>query len=252
MEMRPLGGTGIEVSLLGLGTVKFGRTAEVKYPDAFKLPSDGEIRRLLEQARDLGINLLDTAPAYGVAEERLGRLLERRGDWVIVAKAGENFDGAGSSFDFSAAALRASVEASLARLRTDYIDCLLLHSDGSDEAILSSDEVIEMLAALKRDGLARAVGISSKSVAGGLLGVALLDVVMVTLNQDDQSQLPVIEAARDAGKGVLIKKALASGHVGAGGAAQALGQAARTPGVAAIVVGTVNPAHLTANAAALG
>ena len=84
MERRPLGRSGIETSLLGLGTVKFGRTRGLKYPEPFSLPSDAEARRLLDTARDLGVNFVDTAPAYGASEERLGELLaeqrERVGD----------------------------------------------------------------------------------------------------------------------------------------------------------------------------
>ena len=61
---RPLGSTGILVSPLGLGTVKLGRDQGVKYPNGFQIPNDDEARMLLRQAQQLGINLIDTAPAY--------------------------------------------------------------------------------------------------------------------------------------------------------------------------------------------
>ncbi|MEZ5430714.1 MAG: hypothetical protein R3F31_05940 [Verrucomicrobiales bacterium] len=60
--MRPLPGSSLLVSRLGLGTVKFGRNEQVKYPEPFDLPTDSEILHLLETARECGINLLDTAP----------------------------------------------------------------------------------------------------------------------------------------------------------------------------------------------
>lgn len=89
---RPLGSTGILVSPLGLGTVKLGRDQGVKYPNGFQIPNDDEARMLLRQAQQLGINLIDTAPAYGRSEERLGPLLrDQRKDWVIVSKVGEEF-----------------------------------------------------------------------------------------------------------------------------------------------------------------
>ena len=66
MELRPLGATGLAVSPLGLGTVKFGRNAGVKYPRPFDLPSDQQALTLLETAWELGINLLDTAPALSL------------------------------------------------------------------------------------------------------------------------------------------------------------------------------------------
>ncbi|PAW60753.1 MAG: aldo/keto reductase, partial [Verrucomicrobiia bacterium Tous-C2TDCM] len=114
MNSRPLHGTDLSVSALGLGTVKFGRNQSVKYPTAFDLPTDEAILSLLDLAREEGINLLDTAPAYGTSEERLGQLLgSRRDEWVLVSKAGENFDGTSSTFDFSPAAITASVERSL-------------------------------------------------------------------------------------------------------------------------------------------
>ena len=91
LEHRELGQSGISVSCIGLGTVKFGRNQEVKYPSSFALPSDEEIVSLIDQAKSLGINLLDTAPAYGSSEQRLGRLLSDRKDWVICTKVGEEF-----------------------------------------------------------------------------------------------------------------------------------------------------------------
>src|SRR5690606_24883839 len=83
---RPLGSTGLTVSPLGLGTVKIGRNQGVKYPSGFELPTDQQVRGLLAQARDLGINLLDTAPAYGLSEQRLGPLLQgQRQEWVLCS-----------------------------------------------------------------------------------------------------------------------------------------------------------------------
>ena len=89
MQKRCVGKNGIEVSVIGLGTVKFGRNQGVNYPTAFTLPTENEIETLLHCAQDLGINLLDTAPAYGTSEERLGKLLKgKRRDWVIATKVG--------------------------------------------------------------------------------------------------------------------------------------------------------------------
>ena len=111
---RPLGSTGLMVSPLGLGTVKLGRDQGVKYPNGFQIPDDDAARMLLKQAKGLGINLIDTAPAYGRSEERLGPLLRgQRQDWVIVSKVGEEFADGLSRHDFSAAHTRMSVERSL-------------------------------------------------------------------------------------------------------------------------------------------
>lgn len=251
MEMRALGATGIQVSLLGLGTVKLGRNEGVKYPQGFDLPDDAAVRTLLETARDLGITLIDTAPAYGLSEQRLGQLLPGpRSDWVIVSKAGEYFEQGASRFDFSAQAIRASVENSLRLLRTDYLDAVLLHSDGIDEAGDRFLPAAEMLAGLKARGLIRAGGFSGKTVAGGNRMLPYVDVLMATYNPGYTAEVSLIAAAAGQGKGVLVKKALASGH--AADPAAALKAAATLPGVCSIVVGTLSPANLRANAAAVG
>jgi aryl-alcohol dehydrogenase-like predicted oxidoreductase len=250
MEMRPLGRTGLTVSLLGLGTVKIGRNEGVKYPKGFDLPDDAAVIILLTAARDLGINLVDTAPAYGLSEERLGQLLPgSRTDWVIVSKAGENFENGASSFDFSAAAIRSSVERSLRRLRTDYLDAVLLHSDGIDEDTDRFLPAAEALADLKQRGLIRASGFSGKTAAGAGKMLAAVDVLMLTYNAGYTAEAPVAARAAELGRGVLVKKALASGH--AADPAAALQAAATLPGVSAIVVGTLSPANLRANAMAV-
>ena len=257
MELRALGSTGITVSALGLGTVKFGRNQGVKYPRGFALPSDQQIRDLLAQARELGINLLDTAPAYGSSEERLGRLLPpAQSHWLISTKVGETFQQGKSVFDFSAAATQTSVERSLRLLRRESLDLVLIHSDGDDERILQQTDCLQTLLTLKARGWIRAVGMSSKTVAGGLLAVTHCDVVMVTYNLLSTAELPVIRRAQQAGKGVLIKKGLLSGHLqqiqvpAADPVAASMRLLLSEPGVSSVVIGTLNPAHLQANVAA--
>lgn len=262
MELRPLGKTGLNVSVIGLGTVKLGRTRGLKYASpAMDLPSDEQVQSLLETAAVIGVNLLDTAPAYGTSEERLGELMTRaawlggRDKWVVCAKAGEEFDadadgGKGvSRFEFAPVAVRASVERSLKRLRTEHIDVLLLHSDGRDEWIIRESGAMDELAALKARGLIRAFGISTKTVEGGMLAVEECDVVMVTHNPSHTVEQRVIDSADEAGVGVLVKKGLESGHTT--DYAQAIRFVLATPGVSAMIVGTSSAEHLRANAAAV-
>jgi aryl-alcohol dehydrogenase-like predicted oxidoreductase len=253
MELRALGSTGIAVSPLGLGTVKFGRNQQVKYPKPFDLPDDQAVAGLLSLARDLGINLLDTAPAYGTSQQRLGKLLgTSRHDWVIVSKVGEIFEDGVSRFDFSYAHTVATVESSLKTLRTDYLDGVLIHSDGDDLRIFEQEGAVDALHDLKRRGLIRAHGMSSKTVAGGLRCVAELDLVMATCNLDYDDERPVFEAAAKQGRGVLVKKGLMSGHVpGEDGVEQSFRHVFAQPGVSSMIVGTINPAHLRGNVAAL-
>tara|TARA_R110000822_G_scaffold8704_16_gene34266 strand:- start:14571 stop:15371 length:801 start_codon:yes stop_codon:yes gene_type:complete len=249
---RPLGSTGLSVSPLGLGTVKLGRNQGVKYPQQFELPDDKQALELLALAQDLGINLIDTAPAYGTSEERLGSLLAgRRQEWIICSKVGEEFEQGQSHFDFSAAHTRRSVERSLKRLATDYLDLVLVHSDGHDLDVLNA-EVYPALAQLKQQGLIRAFGFSGKTVEGGMLALETGDCAMVTYNLQDQSERPVLDFALSHNKGILIKKALASGHLclqGNDPAQKSLELVFAHPAVATAIIGTINPRHLTQNVA---
>src|SRR5690606_3480058 len=149
MKFNLLGQTGLRVSALGWGTVKLGRDQQVKYPEEFVLPDDEQARRLLDLVAASGINLIDTAPAYGTSEERLGKLLQKhRHDWIISTKVGEEFIAGESNYDFTPEHLRFSVERSLRRLRSDYLDLVLVHSDGNDREIIERYEVFDTLAEL--------------------------------------------------------------------------------------------------------
>lgn len=250
LAKRVLGQTGIDVSVLGLGTVKFGRNQEVKYPSSFSLPSDQDIIELLDQAQGLGINLLDTAPAYGSSEQRLGRLLTNRDKWVICTKVGEEFINGKSFYDFSEKHLQYSIERSLRNLNTDYLDIVLVHSDGRDMHIIDSTDCLPTLMNLKRKGLIRAVGMSTKSVDGGLKAAELSDVVMATYNPSAVSDAEVIRYAKSLNKGVLIKKAFNSGHNCAdeeNSIEKNLSFALSPAGVSSIIIGTISPKHLQEN-----
>ncbi|WP_150303085.1 aldo/keto reductase [Pseudomonas saliphila] len=247
---RQLGSTGIAVSPLGLGTVKFGRNQGVKYPSTFDLPTDAQALDLLALARELGLNLIDTAPAYGTSEIRLGTLLEgQRQDWVICTKVGEEFTDGVSSFDFSANHTRQSIQRSLKRLKTDYLDLVLVHSDGKDLDVLAQGAYAE-LEACQREGLIRAFGFSGKTVAGGIRALERGDCAMVTYNATEQSERPVLDYAQAHGKGILIKKALASGHLCLAGndpITAGLRLIFNHPAVASAIIGTINPGHLKQN-----
>ena len=251
MQYRALGSTGLRVSLIGLGTVKLGRNSAVRYPHSFAIPDDNQARRLLDTARDLGINLLDTAPAYGISEERLGQLLA--GDerpWLICSKVGEEFDAGQSRFDFTPEHTRYSVERSLRRLGRESIDMVLVHSDGNDLKIINELGTLEALAELKREGKLRAFGISSKSIAGGLAAAEKCDVLMVTYNLAQQEEEPVLEACFDKHCGVLLKKIFASGHLDPNEDNPVEASLRLTLGhqaTGSAIVGTINPDHLASN-----
>lgn len=254
MIKRTLANTGLEISPLGLGTVKLGRDKGVKYPNGFTIPDDKEALNIIALAQDLGINLIDTAPAYGNSEERLGHLLSgQRQEWVICSKVGEEFDNdtGVSGFNFTPEHVRYSVERSLKRLNTDYIDMLLVHSDGNDTDIIKQYGILELLTELKAEGKIRATGMSTKTVEGGILALDQSDCAMVTYNLAHTDEQPVLDHAVKLGKGILLKKALASGHICNNGAEDPVKASFdfifAHKGVTSAIIGTINPEHLKAN-----
>jgi aryl-alcohol dehydrogenase-like predicted oxidoreductase len=254
LTLRKIAGTDLMVSPIGLGTVKLGRDRGVKYPESFTIPDDRSARGLLDLSRDLGINLLDTAPAYGRSEERLGPLLQgQRDHWLICSKVGEEFNNqtGQSHFDFTPEHVRLSIERSLQRLQTDVIDILLVHSDGNDIEIIQRYGILEQLELLKAEGKIRAAGMSTKTVAGGIEALKRSDIAMVTYNLDYQDELAVIDYALAEEKGILIKKALASGSLnqrpGIDSVRASFDQVLGHQGVSSAIIGTINPEHLRAN-----
>lgn len=255
-ELNPLarrlfGATGKDVSVLGLGTVKFGRNQGVKYPggDGFVLPTDSEISSLLDLCIEHGINLIDTAPAYGTSEERLGKLMgTRRENFFIVGKTGEEFADGKSEYVFTAAYTRMSVERSLRRLKTDYLDCVLVHANHDDVDVIDNTDVVATLLQLKQEGKIGSVGVSVYTIAGGRRAVDLTDAVMVAYNRNYPNDKVTIDYARTHGKAVLIKKGLASGHLDTiGGLEENIRFVLETPGVTSLVFGSITPTNILSN-----
>ena len=233
------------ITPIGFGAFKIGRNTGTKYGGAYELPSDEEADRLLHGVLDLGINHVDTAPAYGLSEERIGRSLAGRRDaFVLSTKVGETYADGRSSYDFSAEAVTASVRRSLVRLRTDHLDLVLIHSDGDDVGIIEHSGACEALDRLKACGDVRAVGLSGKTEAGFDRAMRWADVFMVEYHREDRRMAGVVSRAHEAGIGVLIKKGLASGRLGA---SEALGFLMGDSAVDSVTLGTLKLDHLREN-----
>ena len=244
------------ISKIGLGTVKLGRNQGLRYAEGFPLPDDAAVAELLDHAQSLGVALLDTAPAYGDSEAKIGRaILGKRDDWVICTKVGEYYEDGRSHYDFSAETTEASLANSLNQLGTDVLDIVLVHSTGEDTYVARETPVLEILARWRDRGDIGAIGMSTKTVADTIALLPDLDAVMVTLNPAHTAEIPVIEAAQAQGKLVLIKKALGSGALAATAGGDPVGDAIRfsanQPGVTSVIIGTLNPDHLEQAVAAL-
>ncbi|MDG2424444.1 MAG: aldo/keto reductase [Phycisphaerales bacterium] len=253
MDNRSLGSTKLSCSRLGWGALKIGRNQGVKFPDDFELPSEEAAIDIVHGMLDLGINFIDTAPSYGLSEERLGKALEGKRDGVILStKVGEHFSDGESHYDFSSTAAVKSLQESLRRLKTDHVDVLWIHSDGNDQAILDDDAYIETLESFKDAGMTRAIGFSGKSIEGNRSALSWADAIMVEYHLEDQSQEAVITEAAQRDIGVVIKKALRSGHLPGDEALRFLfDDSPVADAITSVVIGSLSPARMQSNAKGL-
>ena len=255
VPQRQFGQLDLRGSVIGLGTVKWGRNQKVKYAP-FELPTDETLTQLLDTAESLGINVIDTAPAYGISEERVGKLLQGRRDrFLLMSKVGEDFTNGESHYEFSAAGVERSITRSLQRLHTDRLDLVMLHCAPDDLSAITGSPALETLAKLKAKGLLRYYGVSSMTLEGGMKAVELSDAVMVAWNFEYRAQEEVIRAAGRLGKAVLLKRALLSGNLHQPSTGKNLVEtcvhaALDLPEVSSLVAGTINVTHLRENAVA--
>jgi len=245
MTPRPLGTTGLAVTPIGFGAFKIGRNEKTKYAEQYALPDEQAVARLLNGILDAGVKYIDTAPAYGLSEERIGRSIgHRRGEFILSTKVGETFEQGRSTYDFSAAAMRSSVERSLRRLRTNVLDIVFIHSNGDDVEIQRATDAVATLRELKEQGLVRTIGLSGKTVQGARLALDWADAIMVEYHIDDMSHAEVIAAAAGRGVGVVVKQGLASGRLAP---AEAITFVLGSSGVTSLVIGGLNLDHIRTN-----
>lgn len=238
-------GLGRHAMPIGFGAFKIGRNEGAKYPHAYQIPTEEEASDLLHEVLDLGCNWIDTAPAYGLSEERIGRAVShRRREFILSTKVGETFVNGVSTFDFSSAAIRASLERSLRRLQTDVLDVVLIHSNGNDQQILRETDVVNILHEFKTKGLVQAIGMSGKTIEGAALAMEWADILMVEYNLSDTTHAEVMTQAYNNGLGVLVKKGLSSGRLPA---TESIRFVLSHPGVTSLVIGGANLDHFRAN-----
>ncbi|MCA9244031.1 MAG: aldo/keto reductase, partial [Phycisphaerales bacterium] len=207
--------------------------------------SDEQVNALVRGLLDAGVTYFDTAPAYGVSEERLGRALSPRPAQVVIStKVGEVFENGVSEYRFDAAHVRASVATRAARLGAPR-DIVLIHAPADDVAVLAESEAVASLVALRAEGLIRAIGLSGKTPRAAELALDWADAIMIEYHSRDRSHEDVIAAARRADVGVIVKKGLASGELPAD---EAIRFVLSNPDVDSLVIGGLSLEHFAANA----
>jgi len=202
----------LRVSVIGIGTWQFGGEWGRNF-------SQGEVDAILDQAAELGINLIDTAECYGdhLSERLIGDYLARRdrSRWIIATKFGHHFNNfLDRTDDFSAAGARQQLQDSLRALRVSTVDLYQFHS-GSD-ALFENEELWAALAEQKRTGAIRHVGVSIMGKGSEMQareargrGAEALQVIYNRLDRRPE-QLYFPHAERDR-LGVLARVPLASG-----------------------------------------
>ena len=217
MEYRRLGRTDLQVSALALGTVELGLEYGIAMPGEFGRPTEDEAVRLVHTALDGGMNLIDTARAYGESEAVLGRALRgRRAEVVLATKVRtQRDDGTTPTGPELRQHMQCALETSLRLLQTDYVDIWQVHN--VDTALLAQRELLaEVFAAARRSGKARAIGGSTYGVEMPIAAIEsdLFDMLQVTYSVLDQrlsDQVLPTAAERDIGivvRSILLKGAL--------------------------------------------
>ena len=207
MKYRFLGRTGLTVSAVSLGTVSLGVDYGINAPGQFGRPNEFAAIRLLREAVDRGITLIDTAPTYGTSERLIGCALGANARVLIATKVTPPADtsSVGPSIERSLAASRRA-------LARDTLDIVQIHNLTVD--MMARGDVTEALVAAKRRGILRFIGASvyGEDAALAVLGSGQFDVLQVALSALDQRMVAkVLPASDTAGVGVLVRSALLKG-----------------------------------------
>jgi aryl-alcohol dehydrogenase-like predicted oxidoreductase len=280
---RALGRTGADVTILGYGAMEL--RGQPRGPEI----TDEDAGRLLNAVLDDGINLIDTSPDYGRSEELIGTYLgHRRDEFFLASKCGCLIEIPADAVppyphDYSQQNVRADVEQSLRRLRTDRLDLVQVHMSPS-QAMLAANHTVETLKELQAEGKVRFIGMSG--ILPDLpdhIAMNVFDAFQIPYSAVQRDHENLITEAADKGAGTLIRGGAARGaaseeknwSVGpltqqpgvgqrnweAAGIGDLLDEAGigrqefilrftlSHPGLSTTIVGTANPAHLAGNIA---
>ena len=219
MNYRVLGRTGLEVSEVGFGGAPAGLRNYMAEWDPSEPESWRNVEQAIERAVDLGINYFDTAPGYGdgTSERMYGVALKGVRDRVYIAT---------KVTGSSAAEVRRSVEESLERLQTDYVDVIQYHgtwySDEDVQRILRPGGALAGMQALRDDGLARYIGFTSEGCNGPVsrfIRTGEFDVMQICYNlifqhpYDASRKAGVMYEAEDQQMGIITMRPMTSGMI---------------------------------------
>lgn len=199
MERRVFGKTGMEVSVLGFGGAEIG----------FEGATPASVREILSAALDAGLNVIDTAECYMDSEELIGEAVSsRRQDFYLFTKCGHKWTYTEEAW--GAIDIAESLERSLKRLKTDYVDLLQLHS--CSKKILQKGECIKALQKAKEEGKVRFIGYSGDGDdALYAIKTGAFDVLQTSCSIADQEVIEkLLPLAGEKGMGVIAKRPIAN------------------------------------------
>ena len=208
LPTKTLGRTGLEVTQLGFGAMELrGARHEI---------SDEQAGRVLNAVLDSGVNFIDTAPDYGVSEERIGRYISyRREEFYLATKCGCNIGPDGVRQEpghvWTTDRLRRNIDESLRRMKTDHVDMLQMHNPSVED--VEQNGLVEVLQEIRDAGKTRFIGVSS--TAPHLLGFArmgVFDTFQIPYSALERRHERMIQEAADAGAGIVIRGGIAKGH----------------------------------------
>ena len=285
LPTRTLGRTGLSVTTLGFGALELrGMVAGVGRPMSPEQPAE-----ILNAVLDAGINYIDVAVDYGEAEEHIGRhISHRRSEFYLASKCGCPLDNAGFRpeertrfgvplprfHNYSRDSIINACHQSLRRMRTDYLDIVQFHFSPARE-VLEQEEAVETLQEMRKEGKIRYLGCSS--ILPNIfdhIAMGVFDVLQIPYSILQPEHAEAIAAASLAGLGIIIRGGVARGQPGEGqGHTQVWDRWERAElrdllaGMTATefllratisntnahttIVGTLNPAHLHENVAAV-
>ena len=264
LPKKTLGRTGLVVTQLGLGAMELGG------PDRREESTETAAEATLNKVLDLGINFIDTAPDYGLSEERIGKYIShRRSEYYLSTKCGCNITPEGERLDprhlWTADRIRKNIDLSLDRMKVDYVDILQLHNPSVDD--VKENGLVDVLLAIKETGKIRFIGISTTSPhLIPFVRMGVFDTFQIPYSAMERRHETMLTEAADAGAGVIIRGGVAkgkrSGRVGGPVWTQAemdellggmepytflLRFTLTHPACHATIVGTVDPSHVEAN-----
>jgi aryl-alcohol dehydrogenase-like predicted oxidoreductase len=209
-----LGRTGLMVTRLGYGAM------ELRGLEHFRHLTAAEASALLNSVLDHGINYIDTSPDYGYSEEQIGQhIAHRRGEFYLASKCGCPLEAPDTRFEdrqphsFTRANIRAVVEQSLQRMKTDYLDVVQFHLSPSRTVLEENDSIAE-LRKLQDEGKVRFIGMSGTiPELDEHIEMGVFDVFQIPYSVVEREHEALIHKAAQAGAGIVIRGGVARGVI---------------------------------------